>query len=121
MISDPLPPSAPVLRWAEDCIGVGARVRSVRRLVGGTANHTHELTVELASSSDTFILRRPFRDLRSERLGREAETLAHLAAHAPGTSAPRVVAYTPGVDGSQALLMTRLAGQVDLAPADRGA
>lgn len=118
-------PPPETLRWAERALGRGWRVSSARRLRGGTSSAVHVLrAVRAAGEARAVVLRRFTRcDVVAEQpdiAEREARILEVLAgAKVP---APRLIAVDPG--GTEcdvpAVLMTRLEGRIDLAPADLG-
>jgi aminoglycoside phosphotransferase (APT) family kinase protein len=122
VVSDPRlpttdqPPSATTLRWVEECLGRGSRVKLVRPLAGGVAHVNHALLVESRSgTAHRLVLRRWAR--RDSRLcgiefspEREIAALALLAGSEIPT--PSLVAADPsGVYcDAPALLITRLIG-----------
>ena len=113
-------PGAGTLRWVEQQLGQD-RVVGVRRLTGGVATATHLLQL---SSGDRVILRRHnarWIEWDPTVVAREAETLGHVAGR--GLPVPELLACDP--DGAAtgerpAILLGRLPGSIDLAPADRG-
>ncbi|GAA2117652.1 phosphotransferase family protein [Actinomadura alba] len=115
--SDPSrPPTAATLRWIEECLGTGSRVKLVRPLVGGLAHVNHALLVESrAGTAHRFVLRRWARrewsltDLEFSP-EREIAALALLAGCRLPT--PSLVAADPSgaYCDAPALLITRLPG-----------
>jgi aminoglycoside phosphotransferase (APT) family kinase protein len=115
--SDPTrPPSAATVRWIEQCLGTGSRVKLVRPLVGGRAHVNHALLVESrAGTAHRFVLRRWARrewgltDLEFSP-EREIAALALLANCRIPT--PSLVAADPSgaYCDAPALLITRLPG-----------
>jgi aminoglycoside phosphotransferase (APT) family kinase protein len=115
--SDPTrPPSAATVRWIEQCLGTGSRVKLVRPLVGGRAHVNHALLVESrAGTAHRFVLRRWARrewgltDLEFSP-EREIAALALLASCPIPT--PSLVAADPSgaYCDAPALLITRLPG-----------
>ena len=121
-MSRPDPPPADALRWVERCAGRGYRVVRTRRLTGGIETATHQVTLRRGATGNALqlVLRRKHASWRSMDadddstwLARQAEVLRHVAVHAPDVPAPEVVAVGP-----PGLLMRRLPGRIELAPAD---
>jgi aminoglycoside phosphotransferase (APT) family kinase protein len=125
-------PPAWTLRWFERSLGRGWRVVGMRRLTGGIATSTHELTVEGPGRRRTkVVLRRPHQRWAADdptAIVREAATLQHVRrfADASVVPVPEVVAVCGPDDsgpspGRGALVTRRLPGRIDLAPDDRSA
>ena len=115
----PDPPPADALRWVEQVAGPGYRVVGARRLSGGVETATHLLTVRRPGDDGEglqLVLRRPRAwavEANPNATTDLAGLLAHVATHAPGLPAPELVAHR-----SDAVLMRRLRGRIDLAPRD---
>ena len=97
---------------------LGARVVGLRRMTGGIVAAVHRLTVEYASGRrDVVVLRQYEQD--DAAVEREAGNLSQVAD--AGLPAPRLLAVcATGAEagGHPTILMTRLPGSADLAPAD---
>jgi aminoglycoside phosphotransferase (APT) family kinase protein len=114
-------PGAGTLSWIERTLRRG-RVVGARRLTGGVATATHLLQL---ASGERVILRRHnagWIEWDPTVVAREAETLAHVAGR--GLPVPDLLACDP--DGSAtgerpAIVLGRLPGRIELAPADRAA
>jgi aminoglycoside phosphotransferase (APT) family kinase protein len=121
----PTPPSSEARRWVAEQFAANAQVRRVRRLTGGITSAMYELVVETSQGERHHaVLRRWIDDDHIEgtdRVGREAHILEQLA-HT-GLPCPNVLAVDPEGTrcGYPALLMTRLAGRIDLQPRDPAA
>jgi aminoglycoside phosphotransferase (APT) family kinase protein len=126
---DPPPPAA--LDWAARAAGRRWTVVAVRRLTGGIATATHELTLERGTGGrrQKLVLRRPHAQWASSdgsAIAGEARTIEHVRAHAAPDvlPAPEVVGLVDGLHEAApsrgALLTRKLPGRIDLAPADRG-
>jgi aminoglycoside phosphotransferase (APT) family kinase protein len=110
-------PSAEALAWAER--ELGARVVGLRRLTGGTAAAVHRLTVEYAAGRRDFVVLRQYEEHHDAAVQREIDNLGQVADE--GLPAPRLLAVSAtGAEagGHPTILMTRLPGRADLAPAD---
>jgi aminoglycoside phosphotransferase (APT) family kinase protein len=117
-------PPAAALAWVATAVGPGARVVSVRRLIGGITSSVHGLTVESRRGQHHHLVLRRWvtthpGDSPPDLVRREARTLEALSA--TDLPAPRLVAFD--AEGSEAggaptLLMTRLPGHVHLSPRD---
>lgn len=114
------PPEA--IRWAERALGRRARVTGYRRLRGGTSAAVHLLRVEGARGIEWAVLRRFVREdwLAEEPDIAEREARILDALSATEFPVPRLLAADP--TGAEcdvpAVLMTRVAGRLDLAPSD---
>jgi len=118
-----IPPPSRARRWVEKSVGPGSEVIRVHRLKGGTASAMHAVDVRAASGS---VVRLALRRYLASRLidempdaaAREARNLQVVEEAA--ISAPRLVAVD--VDGDEcdvpAVLMTHLAGHLELRPRD---
>jgi len=109
-------PSAEALAWVER--GLGARVVGFRRMTGGIVAAVHQLTIEYASGRRDVIVLRQY-EHHNAAVEREAGTLSQVAD--AGLPAPRLLAAcATGAEagGRPTILMTRLPGRADLAPAD---
>jgi aminoglycoside phosphotransferase (APT) family kinase protein len=116
------PPEA--LRWVERAVGRGAEVIGVRRLRGGTSAAVHLLRIRGGPPGlETVVLRR---FVRAEWLAeepdlprREARVLDALR----GATLPVPECLAIDLEGAEcdvpAVLMTRVAGRIELAPRDR--
>src|SRR5436305_8261240 len=112
LLRGPVPDHA--LRWAEAAFGPGSRVRVIEALAGGTSSAVHALTIEDAGGRvHELVLRRFVRlDWLAEEpdlAEREATALRLVAGSAAPT--PQLVAVA-----ADAVLMTRLPGQVEWDP-----
>lgn len=116
-------PPHEAIAWAERRLGRGARVVRVQRLRGGTSAAVHLLRVEGARTVRWAVLRRFVSDWivdEPDVAAREARILGVLADS--GLPVPALL----GVDergeecDAPAVLMTRVPGRIDMAPADLG-
>jgi aminoglycoside phosphotransferase (APT) family kinase protein len=114
-------PTARALRWVESAVGSGARVNRVRALEGGTSSAIHAVDVrDRDDRVHRLVLRRFVRaDWRAEEPDAPAREAAVLEiVRGCPLATPRLVALD--LDGSDvgvpALLMTRVAGEVDWYP-----
>ena len=122
--ADPLPPDT--VAWVERQAGRGWRTVAARRLTGGIATATHELTLARRDARLRVVLRRPkdeWGPIDPHEMATQAATLEHVRAHAGDTvPCPEVLAVA-GVDDTAdrrtALLMRKLPGRIDLDPVDR--
>lgn len=115
-------PLRQALRWIEAELGPRARVVRARPLRGGVASVVHAVTVARGASRMQVVLRR--HDGRTEEHARLVEGEARILRgleRVVTIPAPRLVAADARGTraGDPALLMTKLAGQVLLAPVDR--
>jgi aminoglycoside phosphotransferase (APT) family kinase protein len=111
--------------WVARAVGEGARVVGGRRLTGGITSSIHRLTVEMRTGvRQQVVLRRWTRSARDDTadaalfVERERHVLGRL--EATDVPAPRFLAADPIGEstGVPALLMSRVAGRMDLAPVD---
>ena len=117
-------PSSRTLEWVEGV--AGARVVAWRRMTGGVASVVHRLTIDRGGFRDVLVLRQYehgfFAHVGSDTASLVRDEAATLrAVHDAGLPAPEPVAADSdgcGSDGHPAILMTRLAGRVDVTPAD---
>lgn len=115
------PPEA-TLAWAAKALGPGARVVRCRRLVGGITSSVHGVTVMDANGgAHELVLKRWVQEARGSpnpMIEREAILLRCL--EGSGLPAPSLLAESrpEDTDGHPALLMTRVPGEVNLAPKD---
>jgi aminoglycoside phosphotransferase (APT) family kinase protein len=117
-------PSSQTLDWVERV--AGARVVAWRRMTGGVSSVVHRLTIEHDGRRDVLVLRqyehRVLARVDSETAALVRDEAATLrAVHDAGLPAPELIAADPegGESGGHpAVLMTRLPGRLDLAPAD---
>lgn len=117
-------PSVETLAWAADQIGRSAHVVTCRQLSGGILSSVHHLrVVDGAGGTHELVLKRfptaPQGDALVH-LRREAAILGRVEQSA--LIAPRPLGlFAPGAreDQCPALLMTKLAGRMDLNPKDR--
>ena len=106
--------------WAE--ANTSGRVVRVRRLRGGITSEVHLLVVDLRDGVRKSVVLRQWAGVpaaqRADVLAHESRVLQLL--EATSIPAPRLIAVSDGAmtDGVAALLMTRVPGQVDLAPVD---
>jgi len=111
------PPQA--LRWAAGSIGRGAQVVSVRRLRGGSSTAVHAIEIDdRRGRRHRLVLRRFIRsNWKLPRLPRREAAILELLRDS-AVRAPQLVAFDDGPSECdvRALLMTRLAGRVELAP-----
>jgi aminoglycoside phosphotransferase (APT) family kinase protein len=114
--------------WVARAVGEGARVVGGRRLSGGITSTIHRLTVETRTGvRRQVVLRRWTPGMIEDVIDaplfveREGDVLRRL--EATGIPAPRFIAADPNGDatGMPALLMSRVAGRMDLAPVDQKA
>lgn len=108
-------PSAEALAWVER--ELGGRVVGFRRLTGGIVAAVHRVTVEYAPGRRDVVVLRQYE--QHGDVAREAGILGQVAD--AELSAPRLLAVcATGAEagGRPAILMTRLPGRADLAPAD---
>ena len=115
------PLSAEALRWAARAIGPGASVRNVRRLPGSTSSTLYALDIERSAASLPCVLRlydnAAWLASEPEAPRREAAALERVTA--AGLPTPSLMASDPNgaaTGGVPCLLMTRLPGEVVLAP-----
>lgn len=116
------PPDA-ALAWVARSVGRGARVLGVRPLTGGTSSALHAVAVAAHEGTlHELVLRRY---VLAEWLAAEPDLARHEAMvlqllGSTGVAAPRLVAVDPGGDEVDvpAVLMTRIDGRVEDAPAD---
>ncbi len=117
-------PPLEAIRWAARALGRRARVTGARRLRGGTSAAVHLLRVEGVRGLEWAVLRRFVReDWLAEDpglAGREASVLSALGTRA--LPVPRLLAVdqTGAEAGVPAVLMTRVAGRLQLAPTELG-
>ena len=118
-------PDARTLDWVARAVAPGARVIGGRRLIGGITSSIHRLAVETRSGTRTqVVLRRWIPDASdtTEDVPQLVEREGHVLRGLGSTDipAPRVLAVDPtgASAGMPALLMTRVAGQMDLVPTD---
>ncbi|WP_315987192.1 aminoglycoside phosphotransferase family protein [Actinomadura sp. HBU206391] len=110
------PPSAATLRWIEECLGTGSRVKLVRPLVGGAAHVNHALLVESrAGTAHRLVLRRWARrgwNLTDLEFSPEREIAALALLAGCGIATPSLVAADPSGAYCDAptLLISRLPG-----------
>ncbi len=113
------------LDWVARAVGKGARVVGGRRLTGGITSSIHRLTVETRTGvRQQVVLRRWTPGARDDTadaslfVARERHVLGRL--EATDVPAPRFLAADPMGEstGVPALLMSRVAGRMDLAPRD---
>lgn len=106
-------------------MGTGSRVVGGRRLTGGITSSIHRLAVETPRGTRTHVVLRRWSsgawdttDEAPQFVERERRALEGL--RSTDIPAPRVIAVdlTGDAFGVPALLMTRVPGRVDLAPAD---
>lgn len=114
-------PPRDALRWVES--QVGALVRGVRPLEGGTSSAVHLLTMAAPDGTPlTAVLRRYVLDWVEEEPwipGNEARVL-RLLADAPRIPAPRLLAADPdgNATGTPTIVMSGVEGEVRWHPAD---
>jgi aminoglycoside phosphotransferase (APT) family kinase protein len=118
-------PDARTLEWVARAVGAGARVVGGRRLIGGITSSVHRLAVETRRGTRIqVVLRRWIPGVGEDAadaaqvVERERNVLRGL--EATDVPAPRALAADPtgASTGVPALLMTRVPGRMDLAPAD---
>jgi aminoglycoside phosphotransferase (APT) family kinase protein len=115
------PPRA--LRWVEEVVGPGARVRWARALRGGESSAIHGLGVETRGGEvHRFVLRRfVLPDWLAEEPEAPVNEATGLEVAARGAvPTPRLVAVDPTGEaaGDPAVLMMRLRGRIDWDPPD---
>ncbi|MGE3961460.1 MAG: phosphotransferase family protein [Dehalococcoidia bacterium] len=117
------PPEA--IAWAEHVLGRRASVVSVRRLRGGTSAAVHLLRVQGVPGVEWVVLRR---FVRADWLAEEPDVAAREARildalDGCGLPVPRLLAVDEGGSDADvpAVLMTRVAGRLEMAPRDREA
>jgi aminoglycoside phosphotransferase (APT) family kinase protein len=114
-----LPVPQRTLGWVAAQIGRGARVTSVRRMFGGSSSAIHAVDVRgPGGKRHALVLRRFIRpNWKYPGLARREAKVLELLEH-EGYPAPRLVAFDDGANETdvRAVLMTRLAGRVELAP-----
>ena len=117
------PPTEEALAWVQAALGSGTRVTAMRRLAGGTSSAVHGLTCRDAAGNETALVLRRFTlqkwlDEEPDLAPREANVLKHLEGNA--VPAPRLVAVDSWGEACDvpAVLMTKLPGRIELAPAD---
>jgi aminoglycoside phosphotransferase (APT) family kinase protein len=115
-------PSDTTLAWVAAAAGAGARVVGCGRLLGGITSSVHGVTVLGPGGSTHELVLKQWADedldSAGEMVEREAILLRCLAGS--GLPAPSLIAESGGedTDGQPSLLMTRLAGEVNLTPSD---
>ena len=123
-------PSAAALAWVERQLGNGYRVVGWRRMTGGLTSAVHRLTVQRGPARLAVVLRQYERSLAYDM----AKFIEHRRQHPDSASRIRPSRSRPGrpellaacpargrAGGNPAILMTRLAGRLDLShPADPG-
>jgi aminoglycoside phosphotransferase (APT) family kinase protein len=121
-------PEPRALEWVARAVGEGARVVGGRRLTGGITSSMHALTVETRTGvRQQVVLRRwtPGAGVDPADATRFVERERHVLSGLAATDipAPRFLAADPIGEstGVPALLMSRVAGRMDLAPVDRKA
>ncbi len=121
-------PDVRTREWVARAVGAGARVTGGRRLKGGITSSVHRLAVETRTGTRIQVVLRRWTPgawgatADAPRLvERESQVLRGL--EATDIPAPRLLAADPTGDatGVPALLMTRVAGRVDLTPPDSAA
>lgn len=117
-------PDARTLDWVARAVAPGARVRAHRRLTGGITSSIHRLSVERRGGTRVQVVLRQWGPGDEVAIAdgprlveRERRVLRGL--ESSGIPAPRVLAADPSGDatGMPAILMTRVPGRMDLAPA----
>jgi aminoglycoside phosphotransferase (APT) family kinase protein len=122
-LSNPSPaPSPSVLRWVADAVGAGAQVESVSPLAGATSSVLHSIEVNYHGRTVKTVLRRFVDD---EWIKAEPDLARHEAAslqRAASANVPTPALIACDERGEQcgvpATLVTRLAGAVELKPAN---
>jgi aminoglycoside phosphotransferase (APT) family kinase protein len=110
-----LVPAAPACAHGRE---LSARVVGFRRMTGGIVASVHQLTIEYASGRRDAVVLRQY-EHQDTAVEREAGNLSQVAD--AGLPAPRLLAVcATGAEagGHPTILMTRLPGRADLAPAD---
>jgi phosphotransferase family enzyme len=113
-------PPVSTLNWVERAIGPAAQVVRVRRLRNAWASAMHAVDVEDGGGRHRLVLRRWARtDITADPYVVENEAAALEYASSAGLPVPRLVAADPKAEAcdAPALLMTRLPGRDQLAPA----
>ena len=114
--------------WVARSVGKGARVVGGHRLTGGITSSMHQLTVETRTGVRQQVVLRRWRPGASNEAAdaglfvqREGNVLSRL--ETTDIPAPRFLAADPTGEftGVPALLMSRMAGRMDLAPVDQNA
>jgi Phosphotransferase enzyme family len=117
-------PSSQTLDWVGRV--TGARVVAWRRMTGGVASVVHRVTIDRGGGREVLVLRQYEHGFLAH-IGSEAaavvrdEVATLRAVHDAGLPAPEpIAADAEGREsgGHPAVLMTRLAGRVDVTPAD---
>jgi aminoglycoside phosphotransferase (APT) family kinase protein len=115
-LPDDAQPSAATLRWVEECLGPGGRVKLVRPLPGGTAHVNHALLVESRSGIvHRLVLRRwarPSWTIADLEFSPEREIAALALLARCEVTTPALVAADPSgaYCDVPTLLISRLAG-----------
>ncbi|MGC0418013.1 aminoglycoside phosphotransferase family protein [Embleya sp. AB8] len=112
-------PSSQTLDWVERV--TGARVVDWRRMTGGITSAVHRLTIDHGSHRDVLVLRRYEQAERGTAALVRHEAAVLRAVHDAGLPAPEPIAADADgreAGGYPAILMTRLPGRLDVAPAD---
>jgi aminoglycoside phosphotransferase (APT) family kinase protein len=114
--------SPEVLQWVADAVGPATTFKAVRRLSGATSSELHRLEVARGGRSLVLVLRR---FTNSAWLAAEPDLALHEAtalikAAEARVPTPELIAYDEQGEhcGAPAVLMTHLAGRVELKPAD---
>ncbi|MCQ6557553.1 phosphotransferase family protein [Paenibacillus mendelii] len=109
--------------WVVDSVGSDASITSVQRLHGGTASSMHNVTLRNAQGIQNVVLRQID---NAEWLSEEPDAALHEAeslkiALSADIPTPEIIAWdeTGSICGIPAVLMTKLAGTVDLQPVSR--
>jgi aminoglycoside phosphotransferase (APT) family kinase protein len=112
-------PSSQTLDWVERV--AGGRIVAWRRMTGGIVSVVHRLTIDRGNYRDVLVLRQYERAERDTAALVRDEAATLRAVHDAGLAAPEPIAADADgreSDGHPAILMTRLPGRLDLAPAD---
>ena len=113
------PMSPALVAWLEATCG--GRVATIRRMQGGIATPVHRVTLVGATGARRAVVVRHWTgvDVAWDEVATEARVLEALGP--TPVPAPALLAVCDGTDtgGVPALVMARLPGRVDLAPADR--
>lgn len=112
-------PSPQTLDWVER--SAGARVVAWRRMTGGISSVVHRLTIDRGGHREVLVLRQYEHAGHDEAALVRDEAATLRAVHDAGLPAPEPMAADADgreSDGRPAILMTRLPGRLDLAPAD---